>query len=99
MAKPRGRPFQKGHPRLGGRKKGTPNKITTDVRQAIINAVNSAGGERWLLSLAQKDRRAMAQLFGRCITQRVEEGPSTEERAEQIRNQLREIEDVTGGKK
>ena len=34
----------KGHPRYGGRKKGTPNKATKDIREAWMEAVAHAQG-------------------------------------------------------
>ncbi len=33
IKKPSGRPFQKGHAKLGGRRGGTPNRATRDVRE------------------------------------------------------------------
>ena len=36
-----GRPFQKGHKKLGGRKRGTPNKATRDVKDFFAEFMNS----------------------------------------------------------
>lgn len=44
MGKIRGNPFKKGHKRMGGRAKGTPNKFTT-LKDAFINAFVRVGGE------------------------------------------------------
>jgi hypothetical protein len=38
-----GRP--KGTPKTGGRKKGTPNKISSALKEAILEAAEQAGGE------------------------------------------------------
>ena len=38
-----GRP--KGTPKTGGRKKGTPNKISSALKEAILEAAEKAGGE------------------------------------------------------
>ncbi len=35
MAKPRGKPFSKGHQKLGGRKKGTPDKVPATFKASI----------------------------------------------------------------
>jgi hypothetical protein len=35
--------FQKGHPRYGGRKKGTRNKFGGDLREAIVAAIAATG--------------------------------------------------------
>ena len=37
-----GRPFKKGHRKLGGRKKGTPNRITREVKEFLKEFVNSS---------------------------------------------------------
>jgi hypothetical protein len=42
-----GRP--KGLPKTGGRKKGTPNKLTVALKEAILEARNNAGGEEGLV--------------------------------------------------
>ena len=34
----------KGQPKLGGRKKGTPNKVTADLKAMILGALNNKGG-------------------------------------------------------
>lgn len=62
--------FKKGHKKVGGRQKGTKNKITNDLRQAIINALDTAGGEKWFVALAKSDKKSFAQLVGRCVPTR-----------------------------
>lgn len=39
----------KGGPRLGGRKKGTPNKQTAALKDAILEAAAKAGGKQGLV--------------------------------------------------
>jgi hypothetical protein len=39
--RPSGRPFQKGHKKLGGRKRGTPNKATRDVKEFFAEFMSS----------------------------------------------------------
>jgi hypothetical protein len=51
--------------------KGTPNKVTTDLRQAIINALDRAGGEEWFLRLARKDKRSFTSLVGKLLPTQV----------------------------
>jgi hypothetical protein len=35
--------FQKGHPRYGGRRKGSRNRFGGDLREAIVAAINATG--------------------------------------------------------
>lgn len=53
--------------RRGGRQKGTPNKLTTTVRQAIIESFNELGGKDWLKKLAKSDRKTYATLLGKAM--------------------------------
>ena len=46
--KPRGKPFEKGN-RNGGRPKGSPNKISRDLKEAYLLAANLAGGKDGLV--------------------------------------------------
>src|ERR1700733_294186 len=46
--KPRGKPFEKGN-RNGGRPRGSPNKISRDLKEAYLMAANLAGGEEGLV--------------------------------------------------
>ena len=39
---PRGKPFEKGHKKMGGRKKGTPNLLTID---SVLEAAARCGGK------------------------------------------------------
>jgi len=60
-----GRP--KGLPRTGGRKKGTPNHLTSSVKQALFDSFSTLGGKRWLVRLGKEDPRTFAMLLGRII--------------------------------
>lgn len=65
-AKPRPTPknvFKKGHVKVGGRKKGTPNHITTTMKQAIVNAFNQVGGAAYLAAAARGRNYAMRRAF------------------------------------
>lgn len=42
--------------RRGGRTKGTPNKLTKDVREAILQVAEGLGGAEGMLSWAQEDK-------------------------------------------
>jgi hypothetical protein len=65
--------FKPGHKRIpgSGRAKGTPNKFTRDVKEALLNAFNRAGGEDYLLKLARRERRTFAALLGKLLPTQV----------------------------
>lgn len=65
--------FKKGQPRPAnaGRKKGTPNKFTRDIKEALLHAFNAAGGQSWFLNLARKDKRSFAALVGKLLPTQV----------------------------
>lgn len=66
MPWPRGK--KRGHRTPGsGRKAGTPNKATKDLREAIIHALDRAGGEDYLTQLAHENPTPFASLLGRCL--------------------------------
>lgn len=49
----------KGHPRYGGREKGTPNRATQDVRTAIAKLAQNCAGEveQWLREIEDPAKR------------------------------------------
>jgi hypothetical protein len=46
--------FQKGHKKTGGRQKGTPNVVSRDVKQAIIDGLTEFGGPEGLKGFVKK---------------------------------------------
>lgn len=50
-------PFRKGHPKYGGRKKGTQNKITMEVRLAVQKAFDELGGAEGLVRWAKSGNK------------------------------------------
>jgi hypothetical protein len=57
-----------------GRKKGTPNKITSDVKAAIIEAFENAGGAEYLTELAKTNPSVFCVLLGKLIPPQTPEG-------------------------
>lgn len=53
--------------KTGGRQKGSQNKTTAALKDAILNAFNEAGGEKYLLTLAKTDPKTFAMLLGRVL--------------------------------
>ena len=52
-------------PKQGGRVKGTPNKVTASVKQALTEAFERKGGVPSLLKWAEDEPTAFYQLWGR----------------------------------
>lgn len=49
-----GKPFEKGHQKRGGRKKGTPNKVPAALKDMAMQALEKAGGVDYLWQVAKK---------------------------------------------
>ena len=67
-----GKPFENGHKKRGGRRKGVPNVVTKAVKQAVLEALNDGAGAvaffRGLKdSKRAEDRRCFAQVCARLI--------------------------------
>ena len=64
-------PFVKGSrggPRAGaGRPKGSPNKITANLKQMILSSLDRVGGEEYLAKLAIENSSAYAGLLGKIL--------------------------------
>lgn len=46
-----------------------PNKITQDIRAAILASFDKVGGVKWLVGLAESHPQAYAALIGRVVPQ------------------------------
>ena len=53
--------------RIGGRKKGTPNKINADIKGMIVGALNDGGGQKWLRDQMTANPVAFLSLVGRVL--------------------------------
>jgi hypothetical protein len=54
---------KKGHPKTGGRKTGTPNKLTVALKEAILQAANEAGGKKGLVGYLTKQAVSQPSSF------------------------------------
>jgi len=56
-----------GTPKTGGRKKGTPNKATRDIRKAVLEAFEKGGGPEWLRKQMEENPVAFMNLLGKIL--------------------------------
>jgi len=54
---------KKGSPKTGGRKKGTPNKVSTNGKKAIQEVFENLGGAEGLKMWAMKDERNLEAFY------------------------------------
>lgn len=50
-----------------GQNKGSPNKVTKTLKEALLASFETLGGEAWLVQLAESDPKAYASLLGRLV--------------------------------
>jgi hypothetical protein len=62
-------PFRKGQskPRRSGRRKGTPNAVTRDLREMVRAALEGAGGQKYLERQADENPTAFLGLLAKCM--------------------------------
>lgn len=53
--------------RRGGRKAGTPNRVTGSVKDMIEGALKDLGGQEWLVQAARESPHAFMALIGKLI--------------------------------
>lgn len=67
-AKKRGRPFGKDNPgNVAGRPKGTPNKVTRTIQEALMQSFDELDGVEYLKNLAKSSPQAYAGLLGKML--------------------------------
>jgi hypothetical protein len=57
----------KGQPKTGGRQKGTPNKLSGDVKAMVLAALDEAGGVAYLLQQSESNASAFLSLVGKVL--------------------------------
>jgi hypothetical protein len=57
--------------KTGGRTKGTPNKLTADLKSMILGALEDAGGQQYLLRQSKDNPTAFLTLVGKVLPMQV----------------------------
>lgn len=63
--------YAKGHAKLGGRVKGTPNKLTASLKEMIRGALDAVGGQKYLEEQARENPTAFMTLLGKLLPSEV----------------------------
>ncbi len=103
----RGRPFVKGHKRIpgSGRAKGTPNKVTEQMRELVQLATAEAGGGgsegalKYLVMQAKKRPGPFLALLGKTIEKQVSVDVKVRERVRLLNFTGLDLEDPKVRKK
>jgi hypothetical protein len=53
--------------RRGGRQKGTPNKVSAQLKEMILGALDDAGGQTYLTRMAQEQPGPFMTLLGKVL--------------------------------
>ncbi len=53
--------------KTGGRKKGVPNKISRDIREAVLQSFETVGGSKYLAEQARLNPVAYLTLVGKVL--------------------------------
>ena len=61
--------------RRGGRQKGTPNRLTADLKDMILGALNAKGGQRYLEEQAALNPVAFLTLVGKVLPMTLQGNP------------------------
>jgi hypothetical protein len=61
------RPNAKGRKKAGGRVKGTPNKVTQDLRKMALAALDDVGGVEYLVKMAIVEPKSFLSLLSKCM--------------------------------
>lgn len=58
--------------RRGGRQKGTPNKLTADVKTLLMGALDELGGQAYLVKQGRANPTAFLSLLGRVLPRQID---------------------------
>lgn len=84
-----------GRPKTGGRSKGTPNRTSSAVKQAILQAFEQVGGTDYLVRVAHDDPKTFVALLGRVLPKDVRaEVSSAADIGERIREGRRRVREA-----
>lgn len=57
--------------KTGGRKAGTPNKVTKALKDMVLGALDRVGGEEYLIEQARENPTAFLTILGKCMPKEI----------------------------
>jgi hypothetical protein len=57
--------------KTGGRQKGTPNKVTGELRELVLGALSELGGMDYLVRQGRENPNAYLTLLGKCLPKEI----------------------------
>lgn len=86
-------------PKTGGRRPGSRNKVTGDIRQAVVEAANSGDGfHAWLVWLKTEHPKEFTVLLKACLPKEIKLNvQNTVELVRQMEERERKLQLVEGG--
>lgn len=61
----------RGQPKTGGRAKGVPNKVNSDLKGMVLTALSEVGGKDYLVVQAKENPTAFLTLVGKVLPKEV----------------------------
>lgn len=61
--------------KTGGRQKGTPNKLTSELKEMILGALSDSGGREYLTNQAKANPTAFLTLLGKVLPMTLSSDP------------------------
>ena len=83
--------------KVGGRQKGTPNKVTATLKEMILNALDRVGGESYLVEQSERNPTAFISLLGKLLPSEIKASLASPPQSF-VKVDLEALGRVTGGR-
>lgn len=96
--------FKPGHPKMGGRQKGTPNKFSGELKQIVLNALENArahgqgrqGAQEYLTHQAKQNPKTFLTLIAKLLPSQItgKDGGAIELKVQQAQAKLSALSEL-----
>lgn len=80
-----------------GRKRGVPNKLTTELKTAILQAFDNVGGVKYLEKISRTNETAFCALLGKTLPKDLRLGGGLKLKVELVPTERRRTDDSLPG--